>query len=731
MFITGSIIAASCLYNLGKEFLEHEQKKTKILAEKLTSSPATSSEKEASIKSQIAEIIAPFTDKIDTRDQQLIELTNPNKIEEYQKLDNYIFTSKLALATSLAGVLFPPFRIAALGVLLWNALDIYRSAYADLSKERKVGSDMMDAVAMTAIIGTGYFVIGSIGSVIYYWSKKLLLKTEDRSTKRLVNLFGEQPNKVWIVVNEIEAEIPFEELEKGNIISLNAGEMIPIDGCIVKGHALINQQSLTGESQPAEKGVGDSCLASTFIIEGHIHVKVAKAGNETVAAQIKEILFHSIDFKEVMTSRGKEVADKSALPILGISGLSIPFIGVLGGGALVNTSFSYILNLVSPMMVLNFLTIASQEGILVKDGRSMELLSKIDTVVFDKTGTLTLEQPQFCKIHLISALSENDLLRYAAAAEHRQNHPIALAIIQEAKERDLNIPEIDNAKYEVGYGIKVALNDKTIRLGSLRFMKMEAIDIPTTMLNIVEKGHKKGYSFVCIAIDQQLQGIIELHPTIRPEAIEVIQYLQSHHKACYIISGDHKEPTAYIAEQLGIKNYFAEVLPEDKAKLVNQLQEQNKTVCFIGDGINDSIALDKADISISLSGASTIATDTAQIVLMSGTLHQLPLLFHLGAQFEQHMKNNLKACIVPSVLTIGGIFFLHFGILAACISSQVSLMAGVGNSLHPMVTYQQAKLQKGKDNQNQPSQSELLSPPEEDLRNDEAEIVEQKETSYA
>lgn len=357
---------------------------------------------------------------------------------------------------------------------------------------------------------------------------------------------------------------------------------------------------------------------------------------------------------------------------------------------MLNSSFGYSLRMISPMMMLNFLTIASQQGILIKDGRSLEQLSKVDTVVFDKTGTLTLTQPHVGKIYPLYDVSEDQLLTYAAAAEVKQTHPIALAILHEAKARQLTLPPIHEAEYEIGYGIKVTLQDQVIYVGSARFMEMTGIEVSTTAQTLADYAHQHGYSLVYIAVDQQLYGAIELHPTIRPEVQQIVQALRAKNISLYILSGDHEQPTQRLAQELGIENYFSEVLPEEKADLITSLKKQRKTICFVGDGINDSIALKKADVSISLRGASTIATDIAQIILMNETLNQLILLFELGDQFNYHMKINVLTSIVPSIVTLGGVFIFGFGIAASVISNQIGLIVGIGNSMHPFLTYQQS-----------------------------------------
>lgn len=698
--ILEGILIGTCIYNFIKEQKENQQKKVEVLAEKLNKSTLSKPLEEVSFQEKVMEIIAPFATVSNQRGQQM---DDPKK-EEIEEVEENLQLSTTMLGVATMGLFVPQLHVVTVAGLLWASRGIYKTFFHNLFIERKINGHVVDTLALSAILATGHYVLTALGEMMYYAGLKLLLKTEHRSTQKLVNLFGEKPKTVWLVKGEVEIELPFEQLKKGDVISINAGETIPIDGHVIKGAAAVNQQSLTGEDQPVEKAIGDPCFASTFLIAGSLHIEVAKAGEETVVAQIEAILKKTTNFTEVLTSKGKETGDKLAPPVLALSGIATLARGAASGAAVINANFGYILELISPMMVLNFLTITSQEGILVKDGRSLELLHKVDAIIFDKTGTLTLAQPHVGNIHALNGLSEDELLTLAAAAEYRQTHPIALAILDEAKKRNLDLPQIESAKYEVGYGIKVMVEEKVIHLGSERFMEMEGIKRANDIKSIIETAQQKGYSIVQLAIDRQLHGLIELHPTIRPEAKQVIKEFQESGKACYIISGDNEQPTKHLAQKLGVNHYVAEVLPKDKADWVTKLQKQNKMVCFIGDGINDTIALKKADVSISIRGASTVATDTAQIVLMSESLKSLPLLFTLGDEFEQHMNTNLGTAILPGAFAIGGIFFLHLGMTAAVMSSLSSLVLGVGNAIHPMVTYQQAKWKKI--TANQPEETE-------------------------
>ncbi len=449
-----------------------------------------------------------------------------------------------------------------------------------------------------------------------------------------------------------------------------------------------------GESQPVDKEIGDDVFASTILLSGKVGIQVEKAGSETVAAQIGDILTRTADFKSQVLSRSEKIVNQGAGPTLALSALTLPILGPQSAVAMLFASFGYHMRIAGPLGVLNFLRIASENGILIKDGRSIELLSGIDTFVFDKTGTLTEEIPTVGTLYTCNDLAEDELLTIAAAAEYKQAHPIAQAIRQEAKKRGLTLPAIHDAKVEVGYGLKVRLTtwleqptDKLIRVGSARFMETEGIAIPNDIKQAEERCHAEGYSLVYVAIDEQLGGAIELHPTIRPEAQEIVRELQARNISIYIISGDHKKPTKKLAQALGIEHYFAEVLPQDKASLIEQLQKEGKSVCFVGDGINDSIALKQANVSISLRGASTIATDTAGIILMDGSLKQLISLLDIAQNLDANLSRGTIMTIVPGIICVGGVLFLHLGVVSAIIWYNIALWASVSNALLPYLSY--------------------------------------------
>jgi heavy metal translocating P-type ATPase len=655
-----------------------------------------SNSKSFSIKKNHKQITASHKKIGNESTQSSFSHLDQNHHEKLKKIAdrNFILSSVfLGLATT-GTVVYPPLMMPTLIGIIFISLPLWGKAYKSLFKENQVNVHVISSIALIGLLFTGHYFIAALDRWLFTLSEKLLLKTKDNSKKRLINIFGELPSVVWLLKEGIEFEVALDSLKSGDIVVVNAGETIPVDGIITDGMALIDQHLLTGESQPSEKGLTEQVFASTIVLSGRICIEVNNSGKQTVASKINEILRQTADNRMSIQSRGEKIANTAVLPTLAMSVLALPVSGYTGALSVLYSFIGCDTRLIMPISVLNFLKIASEKSLLIKDGRALESLTKIDTIVFDKTGTLTQEQPTVGKIYSLAPYEENELLEYATAAEYKQAHPIAKAIIEEANKRKLTLPEIDNAIYEVGYGIKVNLSNKLIRVGSVRFIENEGISIPEEIRNIILYCHEQGYSLILVAINEQVAGAIELRATIRPETKRVINDLRKRNLSIYIISGDHEKPTKQLAKELGIDNYFAETLPENKANIIEKLQKEGKNVCFIGDGINDSIALKKADVSISLRGASTIATDTAQIILMDKSLKQICELFYLAQELNTNLNRGLLTTIIPGVTIIGGAFFLHIGIINSIILSNLGLVIGVSNSMLPLIKHHELLEQK-------------------------------------
>lgn len=593
--------------------------------------------------------------------------------------------ASVAVGLGLAGLVFFPFQIVAVLYLLEPIIAEFKTAYRHLAYERRVTGEVLNAVCISGMLAGGFFVMVALNGWFLMLVRWLAIRTEEHSKQEIIDLFGQQIRAVWMRVDGVEVEVPVEQVQAGHHIIVHAGQMVPMDGIIVEGHASIDQRMLTGEAQPAEKGPGDRVLAATVMLAGRLCIQVEKAGEATTAAQIGRILTETSDYKTNLVSKAQALNDRLALPFLLLGGFCFPFLGLNRTLGLILTTPGYRMILYGPLSMLSYLHLAAQQGMLVKDGRSLELLREVNTVVFDKTGTLTLEQPHVQAIHACPGFSQAEVLAYAAAAETKQSHPIALAILEAAAAQGITPAAIDDAEYEIGYGISVKVNDKTIRVGSQRFMALHTITLPPAIQTLQSETHHAGHSLVMVAVDSVLAGALTLQPTLRPEVKTIVSELRARNLQLYIISGDHDAPTRHLAQDLGMDGYFAEVLPEAKADLVKQLQAQGRNVCFVGDGINDSIALKTANVSISLRGATTIATDTAQIVLMSGNLAQLSKIFTVADEFTANMSVNFLAATAPSIVIISGVFLFGWGLLAGTLINQLSVPFALYNTVRPLL----------------------------------------------
>jgi len=319
----------------------------------------------------------------------------------------------------------------------------------------------------------------------------------------------------------------------------------------------------------------------------------------------------------------------------------------------------------------------------------------VDTFLFDKTGTLTRERPEVGRVLTFGPYSDVQILQWAAAAENKFSHPIAKAILDKFKALGLPMAETDDSKYSVGYGITVEVGGHTVRVGSARFMEHEGIRLPSELRELMEDVHGDGHSLIMVGVDSALGGAIEMIAADRPEAEEVIAGLRARGaKHLAIISGDHDLPTRKLAGKLGMDRYFAEVLPQDKAKYVELLQNEGRTVCFVGDGINDSIALKKANVSISLRGASSVATDTAQVVFMEDSLNKLLQLQDISRDLHRNINWSWGLILIPNLICVGGAFFAGFGVMHSMVFNQLGGLLAVGNGLLPLRKVAQAQAEQ-------------------------------------
>lgn len=606
-----------------------------------------------------------------------------------------VSVATVALATA-SRFFFPVLTPLSAAVFLYSVIPSFKGAYQILFKEKRLGVDVLDAIVVAACLATNQIFAGSVLALTLSISRKLVERTESDSKRMLLNVFGKQPRFVWLDLDGTVVETPLDKVKTGDIIVVHTGESAPVDGEVVDGMAMFDQHALTGESAPVEKIKGDQVFAGTTALAGKVRVAVTSAGKDTTAARLAQILNDTSGHTLKAQSKGQELADRAVGPTLALGAFSLAARGANSAVAVVNCDLGTGIRMAAPIAMLSSLTLAAQQGVLIKSGSALEAMSEVDTFLFDKTGTLTRERPEVGPILTFGAHDPDQLLSWAAAAENKFSHPIAKAISDRFKKLGRALPETDETKYAVGYGVTVGVDGHIVRVGSARFMEHEGILLPPEVKKNLERVHDEGHSLIMIGVGGALGGALELRASQRSEAQAVIDGLRDRGaRQLVIISGDHVQPTRRLARELGMDRYFAEVLPQDKARYVETLQKEGRKVCFIGDGVNDSIALKQADVSISLRGASSIATDTAQIVFMEESLEKLLQVHDVATGLQRNIRRSWRVIVGTNAVCIAGAIFGNFGVMHSMIFNQLGGMVAVGNGLLPL--RRAALLQREKD----------------------------------
>lgn len=591
-----------------------------------------------------------------------------------------------ALGLAAGGVfLFPPLRIAALVPLLWNLAPTLRAALGRLRRGERWASTLVEVGGLLGTLALGYVGLAAITGFMLEVAAWLVAQTEDRSQRRLLGMIEALPEKVWVERDGYELEIPLREVCPGDVVVLDAGQLLPIDGTVLSGLGRFDERSLTGESLPVEHGPGSTVRASTVLLQGRVRVRVQGTGEATLSKQLGAILESSRDYRAEIEARGQQIVEQGALPTLGLSAGAYLLAGPTAAVAMTYAGFGYSMRYMAPLAVLGYAEQASHQAVLIKDGRALELLSRVDTVLFDKTGTLTTDALQIERVVPSGALSESQMLSLAASAEYRQRHPIARAIIDAARQRGLPVREPEETALTLGAGLMTTLDGGMVLVGNQRLLREVGIAISPALQALEEACTERGHSVVFVAWNDELVGAIEFSAVLRPEAAAVVSELQRRGLDVAIVSGDQPGPTREVATRLGIATHSASVLPESKAEAVARLQAQGRTVCFVGDGLNDAIALRQADVAISLRGANSLALDSAPIILLDSDLRGLLHALELSRQLNDNLRIGTALSILPGSVAAIGILSGAFGLAAAIAWYNLSLFLGVGNALRPSI----------------------------------------------
>ena len=549
---------------------------------------------------------------------------------------------------------------------------------------RRLEVEVLDALSIGVSLLRGDF--GTAGSVMFLLNLGSLLEewTRKKSLDDLARSMALNVDKVWVRSQGTEVLVPLTKVRSGDEVVVRSGNMIPLDGTVLEGEAMVNQAALTGEAMPVRKAEGSTLYAGTVVEEGEC-VFIAKAeGGSNRYDKIVAMIEESEKLKSSTENRALVLADKLVPWCLGATVVTYLLTrNATRAISCLMVDFSCALKLSMPLAVLSAMRECGSYHITVKGGKYLEALSQADTIVFDKTGTLTRATPQVVEVVPFSGCNEREVLQLAACLEEHFPHSMANAVVRAAKERGISHEEMHSeVEYIVAHGIASRVGGQRVVIGSHHFVfEDEKCTIPTAEQQKFD-ALKPAYSHLYMAASGQLVGVICISDPLRPEAAAVLNGLRALGiRNTVMMTGDSERTAAAIAKQVGVDRFFAEVLPEDKANFVQQAKAEGHTVVMIGDGINDSPALSAADIGIAINSGAAIAREIADVTIKADSLEELVALKAIANSLQKRVHANYRFVLTfnSTLIALGAL-----GILQPASSAMLHNLSTIGISLKSM-----------------------------------------------
>lgn len=539
--------------------------------------------------------------------------------------------------------LFLPMPIRTVITGVKSVKYIYQGIHTLL--QRKIEVPVLDATAIgvsmfrgdISTAGSVMFLLG-IGEILEEWTHKK--SVDDLARSMSLNI-----SRVWLCNDGQEMLVPTTKIQTGDLVRVHMGNMVPFDGTVAEGEAMVNQASLTGESEPVRKYIESTVYAGTVVEEGELIIRVKETNGSSKFDKIVTMIEESEKLKSGLESKAEHLADRLVPYTLLGTGITYLLTGNMTKAiSVLMVDFSCALKLAMPISVLSAIREASNYHVTVKGGRYLEAMAEADTIVFDKTGTLTKAQPTVKQVVAFNGMSENELLRIAACLEEHFPHSMAKAVVQAAIDRHLVHEELHSkVEYIVAHGISSKINDKKVVIGSYHFVfEDEKCAVPDGMMEAFDKLPSE-CSHLFMAIDHELAAVICIEDPLREEAAAVVRKLkETGISKVVMMTGDSDRSAKAIAARVGVDEYYSEVLPEDKASFVEEEKKAGRKVIMIGDGINDSPALSAADIGIAISDGAEIAREIADITVGADSLNELVTLKLISDGLMKRIHKNYR-----------------------------------------------------------------------------------------
>lgn len=558
---------------------------------------------------------------------------------------------------------------------------------------RKLNIDCLDLIALVLSGLQGKLLTPSLVITLHELGDLIREYTARSTEQKTANLLETIGRFAWVEREGKILQIKSDEIIIGETVIVYPGERIPVDGMVILGEATVDQQQLTGESMPIVAQIGTYVYASTLVRSGKIKIQSERIGTQTRAAASIELLEKAPVHDTRMANYAAKVADKLIIPSMILAGIVFATTkDPTRTASILTLDFVTGIRVSMPTAFLGALNHTTRHGILVRSGRTMELLGEIDTIVFDKTGTLTQGNIQVIGVETVNDnITPQRLLQLAVSAEQRITHPVAEAIVNYGKQEKIEVLPRYNWDYSVGLGIKAEIDGLRVMVGSEKFLGSQGVNFAKITQNQDQLAVLDGLSSIYVACDDELMGYLQYTDPLRPESSGLLYDLQNvYGMEVHLLTGDNQIRAHQVAKNLSIPitQVHADAFPEDKAKIVRNLSRGSKTVAFVGDGLNDSVALAYADVSISFADGSDIARETADVVLMNNDLSSILEAISIAKQTQSLIEQNTMLVVAPNLIGLG--FASTIGLnplLATIIHNGTAIIAGL-NSLRPLVQHQ-------------------------------------------
>jgi Cd2+/Zn2+-exporting ATPase len=551
---------------------------------------------------------------------------------------------------------FGPFHLPtalAIASLILGGYPIVKSAVKTLLIP-DLNVDTLVSIAAIAAAAVGAYREAATVIFIMLLGEFLEGVTVGKTRKAIASLIQLSPKTAWVRREDKEVQVPIEDVNPKEVVIVRPGERIPVDGKIISGCGSVNQSTLTGESIPVEKDVGDKVYCGTFNESGSCEVEATQVAEDTKLAQIKRLILEA-QAEKSPTQRVMDRFSRYFIPAIILIALATFLVTgeIIRAITILIVACPCALVLGTPTAVVAAIGNAARQGILIKGGAYLEQMGRLKTLLLDKTGTLTHGRPKVVEINAFDGMDGKEVLYWAAIAEKRSEHPLARAITEKAEELGLSVPHPQSFENFRGKGVKVRWNSKTIIVGSSEMMKGEGAEIPESAKALLESKQSEGMTPLLIAADRRLLGIISIADTLREGAKEAIKQIRGQGVSeIWMLTGDSALVADRIGRELGIR-YEAKLLPEDKVMSVKEWKRKGRVVAMIGDGVNDAPALAAADIGIAMGAVGTdVAIETADIALMTDDLEKIPAVVRLSRKALGVIKENLVFALIFNTIMV-------------------------------------------------------------------------------